>query len=292
MRYQQGGTIMQVVRFDRIKELIADTGKTLVELSTDFNSRMNEFGLYITCSDSSLDYYSKGTRTPKPDMIYALAKYFNVSADYLLGLTAIATTDTDIKNACEVTGLSEDIIDVLQRYQYCFADKAVNVDGSFVLLPDMEGINFVLYSLLYADIGKVIGAEASPVGLITALTEYISACKNARIAIDMDIECEIEESASNFNASRLLELPYEYTSKYRVIADDYYHNFISLIHDNLEITNKQIIDKWNKAVAAKSKPQNRPASDLNAEDNNPAPPRKGKTMSKAYPIGNKMTEEK
>ena len=39
-----------------------------------------------------------------------LAKFYNVSSDYLLGLTKEPTIEPDIKIACEVTGLSEQSI--------------------------------------------------------------------------------------------------------------------------------------------------------------------------------------
>lgn len=48
-----------------------------------------------------------------------LAKFYNVSSDYLLGLTKEPTIDPDIKIACEVTGLSgEAIRKIAQLKQY------------------------------------------------------------------------------------------------------------------------------------------------------------------------------
>lgn len=47
-----------------------------------------------------------------PDIIdlKKLAKYFNVSADYLLGLTNNKTTDTDLQAGCKYTELSEQAV--------------------------------------------------------------------------------------------------------------------------------------------------------------------------------------
>lgn len=44
-----------------------------------------QFGL----SHSTLSKYETGSRHPDPDTIIMLAKYFNVSTDYLLGLSPI-----------------------------------------------------------------------------------------------------------------------------------------------------------------------------------------------------------
>ena len=45
--------------------------------------------------------------------LYKLAKYFNVSADYLLGISPNPTTDKNKNAVCEYTGLSQDSIDII-----------------------------------------------------------------------------------------------------------------------------------------------------------------------------------
>lgn len=45
--------------------------------------------------------------------LYKLAKYFNVSADYLLGISSNPTTDKNKNAVCEYTGLSQDSIDII-----------------------------------------------------------------------------------------------------------------------------------------------------------------------------------
>ena len=40
-----------------------------------------------------------------------IANFFNVSVDYILGLTDVATNDKDLKFVCEYTGLDEKTID-------------------------------------------------------------------------------------------------------------------------------------------------------------------------------------
>lgn len=44
-----------------------------------------------------------------------LAKLYNTSTDYLLGLTDIKTTDTELKAVCEYTGLTEEAIHNIKR---------------------------------------------------------------------------------------------------------------------------------------------------------------------------------
>ena len=57
-----------------------------------------------------ISYYETGERKPNIDDLVKLAKLYNTSTDYLLGLSNVATTDTELKAVCEYTGLSEDAL--------------------------------------------------------------------------------------------------------------------------------------------------------------------------------------
>lgn len=48
-----------------------------------------------------------GNTVPDIICLKKIAELFHVSADYLIGLSAVATTDTNIKEICKFTGLSE-----------------------------------------------------------------------------------------------------------------------------------------------------------------------------------------
>lgn len=61
----------------------------------------------------SLSLYEKAERTMNIDLLVKIAQYFNVSADYLLGLNDNATTDIELKAVCDYTGLSEEAIQKL-----------------------------------------------------------------------------------------------------------------------------------------------------------------------------------
>lgn len=83
----------------RLRELMADTNTTQVELA-------NEMGV----TRQAVSQYMDGSAQPNIDKFYRIAKYFNVSADYLLGFSNTTTTDTKIKSVCEYTGLNENTI--------------------------------------------------------------------------------------------------------------------------------------------------------------------------------------
>ena len=59
----------------RIKQLRIENNVTLIQLAKDTN-----------ISKSAVNNYELGLQIPSAQVIVVLAKYFNVSSDYLLGL--------------------------------------------------------------------------------------------------------------------------------------------------------------------------------------------------------------
>lgn len=61
-------------------------------------------------TDNTISYFCSGTRTPKTEQIITIAKYLNVSADYLLGLSEEPHSDATIQTIHEKTGLTSEAI--------------------------------------------------------------------------------------------------------------------------------------------------------------------------------------
>ena len=86
----------------RINTLLGENGISQKELA-------DELGV----SANLISYYCKGDRAPDYNKLIAIAKFFKVTTDYLLGVSEEQTNDIGIINACEYTGLSEDAINSL-----------------------------------------------------------------------------------------------------------------------------------------------------------------------------------
>lgn len=67
-------------------------------------------------SRASLGYYESGERKPDAEILFKIAEYYNVSCDYLLGRTEAKTTDSNIQMINSKTGLTEESIAKLIKY--------------------------------------------------------------------------------------------------------------------------------------------------------------------------------
>lgn len=77
------------------------------KLRTDAGESQQQLADALEVKRETVKFWESGERQIKGADIVALAKHFNVSADYLLGITDVLTTDKDLCFVCEYTGLSE-----------------------------------------------------------------------------------------------------------------------------------------------------------------------------------------
>lgn len=85
---------------ERLKKLRNDAGY----------KKQEDVARILNVQRQIISYYETGERKPNIDDLVKLAKLYNTSTDYLLGLSDVATTDTELKAVCEYTGLSEDAL--------------------------------------------------------------------------------------------------------------------------------------------------------------------------------------
>ena len=85
-------------------------GSQINKLLAINNVKQKELAAYLSIPDNTVSYFVKGARVPNIEQIIKIAKYFNVSTDYLLGLTNVKTTDTDLKAVAEYLCVDEELI--------------------------------------------------------------------------------------------------------------------------------------------------------------------------------------
>jgi transcriptional regulator with XRE-family HTH domain len=83
--------------------------KRLKELRKKKGITQEELARHLSLSTSTIGEYEIGGNSPKVDTLIRLSKYFNVTVDYLLGLTEDEKTE-NVLIGVDTTGLSEDDI--------------------------------------------------------------------------------------------------------------------------------------------------------------------------------------
>lgn len=61
-------------------------GKTIKELRLEEGISQRELGNRLNVCNQTVSFWESGQREPDLDTLLKIAKYFNVTADYLLGL--------------------------------------------------------------------------------------------------------------------------------------------------------------------------------------------------------------
>lgn len=93
-----------------IKKVIADRLDVLMAEAEKHGKNQKQISIETGIPSNSLSQYHNGSREIKPYNLIKLAKYFNVSTDYLLGLTDTKSTNLDVQEICKQTYLSEETL--------------------------------------------------------------------------------------------------------------------------------------------------------------------------------------
>lgn len=91
-------------------------GEKIRKLREETSTPQQKIADLLGVTRQSLSLYEKGERTINVEALGKLAEFFNVSADYLLGLSDVKSTEQDMKTACAVTGLSEDALERIHEF--------------------------------------------------------------------------------------------------------------------------------------------------------------------------------
>ena len=82
----------------------------LTQLREDRGLKRQEVADALEISRASLEYYEKGLRKPDIEVAARIAKYYGVSTDYLVGVSAAQVTASEnetLKTVCDYLGISE-----------------------------------------------------------------------------------------------------------------------------------------------------------------------------------------
>lgn len=95
------------------------TGKRIAELRKEKGLTQEKLAKKLEVSSSLIGHYERG-RTIPIDMLYEIAKYFDISTDYLLGLSNCKTTKADLKAFCDSTGIDDTSVKILEEINFVY----------------------------------------------------------------------------------------------------------------------------------------------------------------------------
>lgn len=90
---------------------------TEIKLDEDYQNTIPQQAISMEIPYPTLIKYINGNTECPAKNIVKIARYYGVSTDYLLGLSNVKSTDTELKGVCEYTGLSEKAVNVLKRFK-------------------------------------------------------------------------------------------------------------------------------------------------------------------------------
>ena len=108
--------------YERLGDLIADKKTNATAVSKETGIAQSAMSEYLSSSKN---------RAPDCATIIALARYFSVSTDYLLGLTNVKTPATETQAIVTQTGLSEENVCMLEYMQ------SVSMSEGIALVNDL-----------------------------------------------------------------------------------------------------------------------------------------------------------
>ncbi|EEG30279.1 DNA-binding helix-turn-helix protein [[Clostridium] methylpentosum DSM 5476] len=95
-------------------------GEKINQALTLCNKKQKDLAKELQVADNTISYFVNGSRTPNTEQLIKIARFCNVSADWLLGLSEVQKPNTTVAAICDSTGLSETAVENLHAYQDYF----------------------------------------------------------------------------------------------------------------------------------------------------------------------------
>lgn len=119
------------------------------------------------CDVSTITKHYNGTRNLTIDFIAMYARYFNVSSDYLLGLSEVRTVSPDTAMICRVTGLDDKAVRTLSE---------INDPTNFETPKEViDTLNYIIGEMDYRETDD--GYRCNGQSVLLRLAEYLTNSK-------------------------------------------------------------------------------------------------------------------
>ncbi len=162
------------------------------------NKKQKELAQELNVPDNTISYFTSGKRTPNTEQLVKIAEYLDVSADYLLGMVSEPASNMEVKVICEITGLSEQVINELAKYK---KDLSPPINRMF--------------------------AHLAMNSLLSQIEDYIAAVKVAN-DYDRNVTFEVEDGAHELMYRSVLEIEKKTGIYFNYLCPETFKDFLFL----------------------------------------------------------------
>ena len=111
-------------------------GQRLYECREKTGMKQADVARALNVQRQQISYYENESRQPDLDRLKELARLYGVSTDFLLGMTDVSSSDLEIKEVCNYTGLSENAVKILHKHST--VSKEIGNDLERIVLYNKE----------------------------------------------------------------------------------------------------------------------------------------------------------
>ncbi|WP_206457859.1 helix-turn-helix domain-containing protein [Anaerovorax sp. IOR16] len=108
----------------------------LIELRSERGLTQQKFGDLLNITRSTIASYEKENREPKYDILITIAKFFNVSIDYLLGYTNIRSYNNPTPFTSTLSEKQDKLLDLFDSLNE--SNQGALIERATMLLEDQE----------------------------------------------------------------------------------------------------------------------------------------------------------
>lgn len=101
---------------DKIAVYNTEFAKRLRYLMDSRGIKQQQLADHLGVSRQMITPYCDGSVTPDIDKLVSIADFFNVSSDFLIGMSAAETNDFELKSICDYTGLPQEAVEMMHKF--------------------------------------------------------------------------------------------------------------------------------------------------------------------------------
>lgn len=174
-------------------------GKRLKECRKAKKENQEDLAKILNVQRQIISYYETGTRTPNIEDLAILAKHFDTTVDYLIGLSDVKSTNIEVKAICDYTGLSGLSIEKISEWKEQKFSYYYGYNSFYTTYQKLQFFDNFISSEYFDDIFSFAVKYTSE---LSQVEDDIYEILNSKIDLDIGVFNSLDEINSRFRAAR------------------------------------------------------------------------------------------